>query len=67
MRIFVERRDTRRYLADVYVRETEETIAWIATALPVLRTMCKVAGLARAAAKAQEMIDYLKQRRKGKL
>lgn len=44
------------------LRDAEATIEWIATALPVLRTMCEVAGLKCGAAKAQEMIDHLRER-----
>lgn len=45
------------------LEEAERTIEWIALALPVLLTMCRTAGLTRGAEKAQEMIDYLKQRK----
>jgi hypothetical protein len=48
------------------LHEAENTIAWIATALPVLKTMCSVAGLTAGAAKAQEMIDYLEARKVSK-
>lgn len=44
------------------IKDMRATIDWIATALPVLETMCKVAGLKMGAAKAREMIEYLESR-----
>lgn len=44
------------------IKDMQATIDWIATALPVLETMCKVAKLDMGAAKAREMIDYLESR-----
>lgn len=41
--------------------DAAETIEWIATSLPVLRTMCRVAGLAGGEAKAKEMIESLER------
>ncbi len=44
------------------IRDLQETIDWLATALPVLETMCKVAGLQAGEAKAREMQNYLASR-----
>jgi len=45
------------------IKDMRETIDWIATALPVLETMCKAADLDMGAAKAREMIDYVATRK----
>lgn len=45
------------------IRDLQETIDWLATALPVLETMCKVSGLQAGEAKAREMQNYLANRK----
>lgn len=45
------------------IRDLQDTVDWIATALPVLETMCAVAGLKTGEAKAREMQDYLASRK----
>lgn len=44
------------------IDEYQATLRWIATALPVLETMCRVAGLTAGQEKAREMSNYLRRR-----
>ena len=51
---------TNKLIAEVC--ELRTTLRWVALALPVLETMCRVAGLRGGQAKAREMIEYLHRR-----